>query len=96
MDNIITNKIISEFNPSYYSVTNESHSHAGPKTESHYKIVIVSDVFNELKLINRHRMVNKIFKKELAQIHALAIHTYTKQEWSKKITAPESPQCSNK
>ncbi len=95
MDDIIAKKIISEFTPSYYSVVNESHNHAGTKTQSHYKIVVVSDVFNGLNLINRHRAINKTFKKELTQIHALAIHTYTKQEWSKKGYAPESPKCTN-
>ncbi len=79
--------------PSYLEVINESANHSGPATESHFKLIVVSDGFNELALIKRHRLINQLFKEELAHIHALAMHTYTKDEWAAKKGAPASPQC---
>jgi BolA protein len=38
--------------------------------------------------------INQLFKEELGHIHALAMHTYTKDEWAAKGGAPASPQCS--
>ena len=63
--------------PEYLEVVNESSQHSGPATESHFKIVVVSSDFDEMKLIDRHRFINKLFSEELKQIHALAMHTYT-------------------
>lgn len=84
------------FNPTHLEVLNESGNHSGNRTDSHFKIVVVSDDFEGISLINRHRKVNELFKEELKEIHALAMHTYTPGEWSKKTSAPASPQCSNK
>ena len=41
--------------------------------------------------------INQILKDELAgQIHALALHTYTPEEWTQKHgNAPMSPPCDN-
>lgn len=67
--------------------------------ESHFKVVIVSDEFNDKMLIARHRLVNKVLEEELNKnrdaggIHALALHTMTMEEWFEKGNAPESPEC---
>jgi len=86
-------QIITAFSPAYFEVVNESHQHSGPQSESHFKLVIVSDAFENVKLIDRHRMINTLFKQELNDIHALAMHTYTPQEWTKRTGAPDSPKC---
>lgn len=83
-------------NPEYCEVVNESSQHAGPASESHFKIVVVSSDFEEMKLIDRHRFINKLFVDELKLIHAIAMHTYTPQEWEKRQAAPDSPECSSK
>ena len=83
-------------NPEHCEVVNESSQHSGPATESHFKIVVVSSDFNEMKLIDRHRFINKLFVDELQHIHALAMHTYTPKEWEKRQAAPDSPECSSK
>ena len=57
--------------PEHCEVVNESSQHSGPATESHFKIVVVSSDFDEMKLIDRHRFINKLFSEELKQIHAL-------------------------
>ena len=82
--------------PEYLEVVNESSQHSGPATESHFKIVVVSAKFDKMKLIDRHRFINKLFAEELQHIHALAMHTYTIDEWQKRQGAPDSPKCSNK
>lgn len=81
------------FLPSHLEVINESHNHSGNNPDSHFKIIIVSSKFAGKKLIDRHRLINNLFKKELQQIHAMAMHTYTDAEWSKKNKAPDSPKC---
>ncbi len=44
------------FEPSYLTVENESHMHAvAPGSESHFKVTIVSEQFDGLLLIKRHR-----------------------------------------
>ena len=59
----------------HLEVINESHKHNVPKgSESHFKVVIVSDMFEGKAIIERHRMVNSALSEELKQsIHALSI-----------------------
>ncbi|SFV63357.1 Cell division protein BolA [hydrothermal vent metagenome] len=90
----LTTQLKMAFEPSYLEVINESHDHSGGSTESHFKIIVVSDKFIGLKLIERHRQINELFKEELIHIHALAMHTYTLEEWNKKNHKfPKSPEC---
>ena len=94
--NTIENKLADAFDLKHLEVLNESSNHnVPPGSESHFKVVLVSDVFNDQKLIQRHRQVNQVLKEELEHhIHALAIHTYTAEEWQKKHgAAPMSPPC---
>jgi BolA protein len=89
-------KIQKTFNPVYMEVVNESDMHNVPRgSESHFKVTIVSDEFDGKRLIARHRSVNALLAEELAmQIHALAIHTYTAEEWQQeKRISPDSPAC---
>lgn len=73
---------------------NESNMHAGPATESHYKLVLVSDDFKQVGRVKRHLMVYKILADVMPQIHALALHTYTLEEWkSQGGWVPDSPLC---
>jgi len=64
-------------------VINESFKHNVPKgSESHFKVVVVSDVFASKSLIEQHRMVNETLKDELKNhVHALSIQTKTPQQW---------------
>ena len=96
MQNHITNQLKVALSPDYCEVLNESSQHSGPATESHFKIVVVSSKFDNMKLIDRHRLINKLLSEELKHIHALAMHTYTFEEWKKRKSAPDSPECSTK
>ncbi|MGI2025852.1 BolA family protein [Endozoicomonas acroporae] len=77
-------------------VTNESHLHnTPPGSESHFKVVIVSEAFEGKMPVKRHQMIYGLLADELReQIHALALHTYTPVEWqTRNQTAPTSPDC---
>jgi len=92
----IETKLNQHFHPSHLEVINESNNHnVPPGSESHFKVTIVSDAFKEQTAVSRHRMVNKVLAEELQnKIHALALHTYTEQEWyDRNEHAPESPPC---
>jgi BolA family transcriptional regulator, general stress-responsive regulator len=68
------------FAPAGLDVIDESHLHAGhaghrPGGETHYRIHIVSKVFEGKSRLERHRMVNEALASEFsAGVHALAIH----------------------
>ncbi|MGI5308538.1 transcriptional regulator BolA [Rheinheimera sp. WS51] len=94
---IIEQKLQDAFSPIFLQVKNESYKHNVPEgSESHFNVVIVSETFAGQRLLQRHRAVNTVLAEELAkQIHALAIHTYTPEEWSKQQAehVPASPKC---
>lgn len=90
----IEQKLQSEFHPEFLEVVNESGNHnVPPGSESHFKVTLVSERFDGEKLIGRHRLVNSTLKDEMNTIHALALHTFTPQEWTAKGQAPASPPC---
>jgi BolA protein len=95
MQSTIEQKLASEFETDYLRVENESHLHnVAPGSESHFKVTIVSGAFAEQMLIKRHRLVNKALQQELQQIHALALHTLTPQEWRERAgQVAASPKC---
>ncbi|CAM3575714.1 transcriptional regulator BolA [Vibrio aquimaris] len=89
-------KLSDYFEPAHFEVINESYMHNVPEgSESHFKVIIVSEKFTGQRLIGRHRQVNQVLADELANhIHALSIHTYTTEEWNKQNqVAPDSPMC---
>ncbi len=80
----------------HLEVINESGQHnVPPGSESHFKVVVVSNDFENKNLVAQHRLVYKLLEGELqSQVHALALHTYTEQDWhARKGTAPMSPPC---
>jgi len=94
MQTIIEKKLTTALQPEVLEVTNESHMHSGPATESHFKVVAVSNAFDGKMLIARHRMINDALAEELQQIHALALHTMTPDEYFDKAgKVADSPQC---
>ncbi|MBA2652158.1 MAG: BolA family transcriptional regulator [Tatlockia sp.] len=91
------NQLISEeLEPSFLEVEDESSRHHVPDgAETHFKLSIVSEKFNDLTKIARHRILNKLLAEELnSGLHALSLHLYTAKEWqtSGQITA-KSPAC---
>ena len=96
VEQAIVNKLSRDLDPSTLEVTNESFMHSVPEgSESHFKLVVVSEKFESKRLVQRHQMVYATLADELAgPVHALAIHTYTSKEWQvKEGSAPDSPKC---
>jgi len=95
MQQTLEHKLQHAFNPAYLKVENETHMHnVPPDAQSHWKVSIVSDQFNGLMLIKRHRLVNEALKEEIQKIHALALHTMTPDEWFEKGgKVVDSPPC---
>jgi len=88
------------FSPQFLQLENESHLHGGPSRdpgrirESHFRAVIVSDQFVGKRLIQQHQLVYAALGTLMPLIHALALHTYTPQEWAvRQGQAPASPPC---
>ncbi len=51
----------------------------------HFSIVVISDKFKNISLVDRHRMIYSVFKDEITkEIHAMQIQTYTCEEWRNK------------
>ncbi|KAI9597030.1 bola protein [Syncephalis fuscata] len=85
-------KIRVEFNPTTLEVKNESHLHRHhapmqgvTSTETHFRMTIVSSVFEGKSLMQRHRAIYKLLADELAAqdgVHALALVTKTPQEYA--------------
>ena len=70
----------------HLEVINESHMHNVPAgSESHFKVVIISDDFQGQRLVQRHQRINQILADELAgDVHALSIQAMTREEWDKR------------
>ncbi|HIE56336.1 MAG TPA: BolA/IbaG family iron-sulfur metabolism protein [Chromatiaceae bacterium] len=93
---LIEQKLSDAFHPLHLQVDDETHHHNVPEgSQSHFKVTLVSEAFDNLPLVQRHRQVNQLLAGELAAgIHALALHTMTPQEWfDKGGRSPESPPC---
>lgn len=92
---IIEQKLEQTFKPEFLDVINESHMHNVPAgSESHFKVTVVSEQFSGKMLLARHRLINKALSEELNNIHALAIHTMTPEEYFAKAgKIPDSPEC---
>ncbi len=92
----IEQKISEALSPTHLQVINESHMHnVPPGSESHFKLVVVTDTFSGVPRVRRHQTVNGILKDELAgPIHALSMETLTMEEWERKGgVVRASPDC---
>ena len=78
--------------PEHLQVLDESHMHSRGQ-ETHYKAVIVSPQFAGLNSVKRHQKAYAAIGELMQQIHALALHTYTPEEWQQQGVAPASPVC---
>ena len=89
-------RLESTFAPAWLELENESHQHSVPaNSETHFRLVMVSDVFSGQRAVARHQRVYGELADLLAgPIHALAMHLYDAQEWAARAEpAPASPDC---
>lgn len=90
----IEQSIQDNFAIEFAELLNESHMHSGPATESHFKLTLVSADFEGVSKVKRQQSVYKALKMLMPQFHALALHTYTPEEWQAiNQQAPASPKC---
>jgi len=83
------------FEPSAMWVENESHKHnVPPNSETHFKVTLVSSRFEGQRSVRRHQAVYAVLGDWLAgPVHALALHTFTPEEWAASGEVPDSPDC---
>lgn len=88
---------LQQLSPSHLEVVNESSGHGGyfPGKESHFKVIVVSDIFAGLRLVQRHQKIYAVAGELLSpgKIHALAIHAFLPEEWQGQYTS--SPNCAH-
>ena len=88
---------LQQLSPSHLEVMNESSGHGGyfPGKESHFKVIVVSDIFAGLRLVQRHQKIYAVAGELLSpgKIHALAIHAFLPEEWQGQDTS--SPNCAH-
>lgn len=86
----ITSILTKELTPIYLDVTDFSERHRGhagygESGESHFDVVIVSDIFSGKSRVDRQRVVYDVLRTELkSQIHALTLKTLTVEEAEKR------------
>ncbi|XP_048381588.2 bolA-like protein 1 [Stegostoma tigrinum] len=88
-------KLEQSLTPTHLQVINESYMHAvPPDSETHFKVVVVSERFEGVPLLQRHRMVNDALKQELeTRIHALSIQAKTPRQWGTEPHIDRCPAC---
>lgn len=90
-------KIEAAFQPiTHFELVNESHSHSVPRnSETHFKLVLVSPVFEGQSRVARQRRVYDVLAEELkGGVHALTQRLLTPGEWSPEAAASfVSPNC---
>ena len=91
----IESKLTEALQPVFLDVLNESHMHSVPaNSETHFKVVVVSPDFETLRLVQRHQRVYQTLQAELSGgVHALALHTFSPDEWAERQQVQPSPQC---
>ncbi|XP_050430678.1 DNA-binding transcriptional regulator BolA [Adelges cooleyi] len=94
VENIMRLKLQNRLKPKVLQLLNESYMHNVPNgSETHFKVVIVSDEFEGMPLIKRHRLVNEILADELKSgVHALSIVAKAPEQW-KDEPVESSPNC---
>ena len=92
----IETKLGNALSPLHLQVLNESHMHSVPRdSETHFKVIVVSDAFAGKTRVARHQAVNGLLADELAgPVHALSIQAHTPAEWAARGGAVlASPEC---
>ena len=93
----IINILSSSLNLLSLKIINESFMHNVPKgSESHFKIVVVTNDFNNLSIIKRHKLIYKTLDSLMNKIHALSIHAFNEEEFKLNPVILDSPECANK
>ncbi|AFX99054.1 bolA-like family protein [Candidatus Endolissoclinum faulkneri L2] len=83
-------KLQKAFAPSMMEITDESDMHIGhagkrSESETHFRIIIVSPIFDKLSRVQRYRMVHNVIANELENaVHAVSMMLCSPNEFWKK------------
>ncbi|KWU41759.1 bola-like protein [Rhodotorula sp. JG-1b] len=91
VETAIREKLTATLAPSVLEISNDSAAHrhhapmravGGGSGETHFSVHVVSDKFQGLRMIARHRLVNDSLKDEFAAgLHALSIKAKSPEEY---------------
>ncbi|MCS6915022.1 MAG: BolA family protein [Myxococcales bacterium] len=94
---IIEEKLRAALDPVYLEVVNESSMHnVPPGSETHFKVIVVSERFADCSLLERQRLVYQLLGDELRSgLHALTMKALTPAQWEQAGGQVElrSPLC---
>jgi len=84
--------------PVHLSINDDSENHRRPGVETHFTILAVSDKFQSVTRVARHRLVHALVEDEFnTGLHALSLHLYTPEAWEKRGNpTPTAPLCHSK
>jgi BolA protein len=87
--------LVDAFQPTHLLVENESHNHSvAPGSETHFFVVVVTESFEGVPLVMRHRRVNEALKPVFARgLHALRIRAATPTELEADPHGFPAPPC---
>ena len=78
----IETKLTAELSPERLRIDNDSSRHAGPASESHFRLIVVAEAFDGFSLVARQRLVYACLADELAgPVHALQMKCLTPAEY---------------
>jgi stress-induced morphogen len=91
----IEDKLRLRLAPDALVVENESSKHNVPRgSETHFKVTVVSQAFEGMGRVDRHRLVHDALAEELkGGVHALTITPRTPNEWAADSRVGASPPC---
>lgn len=95
VEDSILQKLMAEFQPLHLEVINESYMHSVPPgSETHFKVILAAAAFTGRRQVQRHQAIYACLADELQLgVHALALHTFSPEEWQASRAVPDSPQC---
>lgn len=79
IEEYIRKQITEHLNPAHLEIINQSHLHAGHagddgSGQTHFKVVVVSDKFDGMQTVERHRLINDLLSDCFENgLHALSL-----------------------
>jgi len=90
----IEKKLKDSLSPIVLEIYNESFKHSVPRDQKHISNYSSKYFIWKKSLVKRHQIIYGLLAYELKNgLHALALNTYTPDEWSSNSSIPESPNC---
>ena len=93
----ILNVLNNQLSIKHLFLENESSMHNVPaNSETHFKLIVVSDDFIELTKVKRHQLIYTVLAEIMNEIHALSIQPFTLKEYKASPKIHSSPDCAKK